>query len=152
MVRVRAESGSVTFRSARFYGTTQNMKKSIKVAPKKRRGRPATGKDPHIAARMPPTLIAEVEAWATANDTTRSEAFRRLVELGLTVRAKSKQPSAARAQRAKELAWKTLESLTLEVADDGEKTGRKRRLIKGPEEFQGVRVDQPSAPSGKKPA
>jgi hypothetical protein len=59
------------------------MKKSIKVAPKKRRGRPATGKDPHIAARMPGPLIAEVERWAAANDTTRSEAFRRLVEIGL---------------------------------------------------------------------
>jgi len=64
------------------------MKKSIKVAPKKRRGRPATGKDPHIAARMPAPLIAEVEAWAAANDTTRSEAFRRLVELGLKAKAR----------------------------------------------------------------
>jgi hypothetical protein len=36
---------------------------------------------------MPPALIAEVEAWATANDTSRSDAFRRLVEFGL---AKSK--------------------------------------------------------------
>ena len=77
--------------------------------------------------------------------------LRWLVEIGLTVRAKSKQPTLARAQRAKELAWKTLESLTLGAADDGEKTGRKRRLIKGPEEFQEVRVDQPAAPSGKKP-
>jgi hypothetical protein len=60
------------------------MKKSIKVAPKKkRRGRPATGKDPHMAARMPPALIAEIEAWAEANQIGRSEAFRRLVELGL---------------------------------------------------------------------
>jgi hypothetical protein len=59
------------------------MKKSIKVAPKKRRGRPATGKDPHVAARMPAALIAEVEAWATMNDTSRSDAFRRLVEIGL---------------------------------------------------------------------
>jgi hypothetical protein len=59
------------------------MKKSIKVAHKKRRGRPATGKDPHMAARMPAELIAEVEAWAVANDTSRSDAFRRLVELGL---------------------------------------------------------------------
>jgi hypothetical protein len=64
------------------------MKKSIKVAPKKRRGRPATGKDPHIAARMPPELIAEVEAWAVANDTSRSDAFRRLVELGLKAKGK----------------------------------------------------------------
>jgi hypothetical protein len=59
------------------------MKKSIKVVPKKRRGRPATGRDPHVAARMPAELIARIEAWAEANDTTRSDAFRRLVELGL---------------------------------------------------------------------
>jgi hypothetical protein len=32
---------------------------------------------------MPPALIAEVEAWAKANNTNRSYAFRRLVELGL---------------------------------------------------------------------
>jgi hypothetical protein len=69
--------------SACIYGTTTFMKKSIKVAPK-RRGRPATGgRDPHIAARMPQTLIDQVEAWASANDASRSEAFRRLVELGL---------------------------------------------------------------------
>jgi hypothetical protein len=72
-----------SFPSARNYGTTTFMKKSIKVAPK-RRGRPATGgRNPHIAARMPPQLIAEVEAWATANEISRSDAFRRLVELGL---------------------------------------------------------------------
>jgi metal-responsive CopG/Arc/MetJ family transcriptional regulator len=32
---------------------------------------------------MPPRLTAEVDAWAAANDTGRSEAIRRLVELGL---------------------------------------------------------------------
>jgi hypothetical protein len=59
------------------------MKKSIKVAPKKRGRPPAGGRDPHVAARMPASLIAEVEAWAIANGASRSEAFRRLVELGL---------------------------------------------------------------------
>ena len=63
------------------------MKKSTKVAPKKR-GRPGTGKDPHMAARMPPQLIAQVEAWAAANDTSRSDAFRRLVEIGLKAKQK----------------------------------------------------------------
>lgn len=58
------------------------MKKSIKATPKKR-GRPATGKDPQINTRMPADLIAQVEAWSTANDVVRSEAIRRLVELGL---------------------------------------------------------------------
>jgi hypothetical protein len=64
------------------------MMKLIKVAPKKRRGRPATGKDSHVGARMPPALIAEIEAWSTANDTTRSEAIRRLVEIGLKSKSK----------------------------------------------------------------
>jgi hypothetical protein len=59
------------------------MKKSIKVMPKKRRGRPATGKDPQVVVRMPDALIAEVDAWGVANDTMRSEAIRRLVEIGL---------------------------------------------------------------------
>jgi hypothetical protein len=48
-----------------------------------RRGRPATGKDPLVSARLPPALVAEVEAWATTNAASRSEAIRRLVELGL---------------------------------------------------------------------
>jgi hypothetical protein len=59
------------------------MKKSINVIPKKKRGRPATGKDPLVAFRMPPALIAKIQAWATAKEIGRSEAFRRLVERGL---------------------------------------------------------------------
>lgn|SRR5581483_2148979 len=119
------------------------MKKSIKVAPKKPRGRPATGKDPHIAARMSPALIAEVEAWAKANGTTRSEAIRRLVELGLTVGAKQKRTTATTADRAKELASKTIDSLTGGTPNNDEKASRKGRLIKGPEEFREVRIDRP---------
>ena len=65
------------------------MKKSIKAMPKKRRGRPATGKDPQVVVRMPQTLIEEADAWAAANDTVRSEAVRRLVELGLKAKPKS---------------------------------------------------------------
>jgi hypothetical protein len=75
---------SCTFTSARNYGTTIFMKKSIKVAPKKRRGRPPSGgRDPHVTIRMPRALIEEADAWAAANNTVRSEAIRRLVELGL---------------------------------------------------------------------
>jgi Arc/MetJ-type ribon-helix-helix transcriptional regulator len=64
------------------------MAKSIKVHPKKRRGRPATGKDPLISARLPQELIDEVEGWAAANSASRSEAIRRLVELGLKAKGK----------------------------------------------------------------
>jgi hypothetical protein len=60
------------------------MRKSISVN-KKSRGRPKKkgGVYPVTAVRLSPALGAEVEAWATANDTTRSEAIRRLVVLGL---------------------------------------------------------------------
>jgi metal-responsive CopG/Arc/MetJ family transcriptional regulator len=34
-------------------------------------------------ARLPDGLVAKIDAWASKNETTRSEAIRRLVELGL---------------------------------------------------------------------
>jgi hypothetical protein len=118
------------------------MKKSIKVVPKKRRGRPATGKDPHLAARMPPALIAEVEAWAGANNTTRSEAVRRLVEVGLSAAKTTSPTSAKTSARAKEMAGQAIDKLADPQASTEEKAGRKGRLIKGPEEFREVRVDR----------
>jgi hypothetical protein len=47
-----------------------------------------------------------VDTWAAAQDDEpgRSEAIRRLVEIGLTVKARPKQAAPARAERAKELA------------------------------------------------
>jgi hypothetical protein len=117
------------------------MKKSIKVAPKKRRGRPATGKDPHIAARMPPALIAEVEAWATANDTTRSDAIRQLVEIGLSTGKAQAQTPVRISAKAKRLAGQALDDMADPRASTTEQADRKQDLIKGPEEFRSVRVD-----------
>ena len=82
MARVRAEA-EVGASPRLAFRYTYLMVKSIKVHPKKRRGRPATGKDPLVSARLPPALVAEVETWATTNAASRSEAIRRLVELGL---------------------------------------------------------------------
>jgi hypothetical protein len=70
------------------------MKKSIKVMPK-RRGRPATGKDPQVVLRMPAGFIAEIDAWAGDREIGRSEAVRRLCETGLKASAKGeKKPKA----------------------------------------------------------
>ena len=69
--------------SARFYGVTKIMKKSIMVAPK-RRGRPPTGgRDPILAVRVPQELIDRIDKWAKLNDIARSEAVRRLIEHSL---------------------------------------------------------------------
>jgi len=120
------------------------MKKSTKMTPKRSHRRPAaTGRDPHVTSRMPLGLIAEVDAWATAHGATRAQAIRQLIELGLTIRTKSKQGSAARAERANELASKTIDNLTSATPESGEKARRKGNLIKGPEEFRQVRVDRP---------
>jgi hypothetical protein len=59
------------------------MKKPIKVQPKKRRGRPATGKHPLLTVRAPREIIEAIDGWARKNKANRSEAVRRLVELGL---------------------------------------------------------------------
>ena len=39
-----------------------------------------------IGLRMPPEMIAGLDQWAVKNSCTRSEAIRRLVELGLKAR------------------------------------------------------------------
>lgn len=59
------------------------MNTSIKKVIPKKRGRPATGKDPMLAGRVPAEMIEAVELWAKRNDLTRSEAVRRLIQLGL---------------------------------------------------------------------
>ena len=59
------------------------MKKSIKVAPKRRGRPPAGGRDPGVHIRLPESMLAEIDARSVEDGTSRSEAIRRLVELGL---------------------------------------------------------------------
>lgn len=40
-------------------------------------------------ARLPRTLVEQIDNWATKHEISRSEAIRRLVELGLKVKGKS---------------------------------------------------------------
>jgi len=68
------------------------MARSISVHQKKRgRGRPATGRDPVISLRLPAELIDAAIRWGSKQPDpteTRSEAIRRLVELGLKAKAR----------------------------------------------------------------
>ena len=68
---------------------TENMKKSITVHQKKR-GRPATGRDPAVTIRLPEDVLASVEHWAVTQEDqpSRSQAIRQLVELGLKAKGK----------------------------------------------------------------
>jgi len=125
------------------------MKKSISVN-RKSRGRPKKkgGVYPVTAVRLSPAIGGEVDKWASSQSDlpTRSEAIRRLVELGLKakmpVRPVSKPGSRARAQ---ELAGSTIEKIIDPSAPPEERNQRRRRLTKGPPEFREDRVDLPKA-------
>ena len=88
--------------------------------------------------------MAELDGWIKKNapDLSRPEAIRRLVELGLASSKPARRPSAKSAERAKQLAEKTIDRLVDAEAPSEEAANRKRRLIKGPEEFREVRLDR----------
>jgi hypothetical protein len=48
-----------------------------------KRGRPATGKDPLVSARLPVKLIETIEGIAESEKISRSDAVRNLIERGL---------------------------------------------------------------------
>ncbi len=96
--------------------------------------------------RAEPVLRAAIVRWAENQpDTpTLSEATRRLVELGLTVKVKAR-PSSRSVLRARELAAEAIDKIGDPTAHPEEHAQRRRRLTKGPEEFREVRVDRPKA-------
>ena len=121
------------------------MPKPVPVIRKKKRGRPATGRDPVTAIRLPEDLRVRVEAWANKlRDTpSRSEAIRRLIEIGLanvrTARATDKKSRAKAAWLAGEMVdYLSDQSIPADIREK-----RKRRLLRGPPEFREMRTDLP---------
>src|SRR3954452_25390338 len=112
---------------------------------KKKRGPPSRGgRKPPQLVRMDEPLISTIEGWWEKHDDSpsRPEAIRRLVTMGLAVKHKLKQPPAAIAARAKELAAKAIDKMSDGKASADDQSHRKRRLLKGPEEFRESRVDR----------
>ncbi len=89
--------------------------------------------------------MERVDAWAARQDDKpgRSEAIRRLVELGLSVETPRKRSGEGQKARAKELAGAAIDKIAGTDTNPDEKASRKGRLIKGPEEFRQMRVDRP---------
>src|SRR3954451_4969434 len=116
----------------------------------KKRGPRPTGKGVQVVVRLQPTALAAIDKWVASqsDNPTRAEAIRRLVELGLTIGTQaspSRRLKAARADRAKELAAKTIEKIIDPTAPPEARTERRRKLTRGPAEFRDARVDQPKA-------
>jgi len=98
------------------------------------------------AVRLPAVLTTAVDKWAEDHEANRSEAIRRLVELGLEVKTTTRPVSkSGRRLRAKELATRAIEKIMNPSASSEERAQRTRRLTKGPTEFREDRVDLPKA-------
>jgi hypothetical protein len=72
--------------------TMKTADKKVKRPP----GRPRTGIQPSISARVPKEMLEEIERWAEANLCTRSEATAMLLRRGLDAKA---APKRSRPQR-----------------------------------------------------
>lgn len=121
---------------------THGMKKPVRrKRSTRKRGRPATRRDPVTAIRLSAELREVIDHWAARqpDKPTRSEAIRRLLEVGL---AGFKQ-AGRRSQTAKALrmAAREIGSLVDKSATPEERIKRKRRLLKGPREYREIRKD-----------
>jgi hypothetical protein len=96
-----------------------------------------------LGFRVADELRGRIVHWAEfqPDAPTLSEAVRRLVELGLTVKT-SRRKNVAHRARANEMAAGAIDKMTDKDASADDQASRKRRLLKGPEEFRDVRVDR----------
>jgi hypothetical protein len=106
----------------------------------------ATATGEPVLVRVQPDLAKFLDDWRRKQEDLpgRPEAIRRLVELGLTVKVTRKK-SAIQRRRANEMAASQIDNMTDKAAAEGDQASRKRRLLKGPEEFQNVRQDRKKA-------
>jgi Ribbon-helix-helix protein, copG family len=94
-----------------------------------------------VGLRLPHEFTARVDQWAKKNGVTRSEAVRRLVDLGLAGTQPMRRRSPQSASKASELAGKQIDKLSDPSATDEERQTRQRRLLIGPGEFREMRGD-----------
>src|SRR3954470_14530316 len=107
------------------------MPAAVRDKTKRKRGRPATGRDPVTAIRLPEDLRVGVEAWAAKlRDTpSRSEAIRRLIEIGLATVRKDKRSDKKAAAKAAGLAGEIVDYRSDHSLPADIREKRKRRLL-----------------------
>jgi hypothetical protein len=86
--------------------------------------------------------MAEIARWAKRNDAaSRSEAIRRLIEIGLQFDGQKRSFDVSRGGRAEELAGAQIDKIGDASAICEERTKRTRRLTRGLSEFREGCVD-----------
>jgi hypothetical protein len=107
--------------------------------------RPGGSRDAINAVKMSERLTADVDAWAEAHDTIRSDAIRQLVELGLSTTPSADSLGSARRNPVEIEDWavKQIDQLLDPSLPITERERRIRRLTEGRPEFSGERIDLP---------
>lgn len=102
-----------------------------------------------ISIEAPAGLLEQVDVWA-ADQTppvTRSAAIHDLLRAGLASQdAAAEDPRPGKnTERSAGMAGKVIDSLGDQSATADDRAHRKKRLLKGPEEFRGMRDDRRAA-------
>jgi hypothetical protein len=109
--------------------------------------RPSAGRVAISAVGLSEGLTADVDAWAEAHGMVRSDAIRKLVELGLSISTSAGADRAARHDpveiEIEDLAVRQIDQLLDPALTREERERRIRRLTEGPPEFSDARVDLP---------
>ncbi|MDE2378672.1 hypothetical protein [Bradyrhizobium sp.] len=105
-----------------------------------------TGLDAVSAVKMSEDLTATVDAWAEAHQMARSDAIRKLVELGLAAAPlphRARNPVATHSAEIEDRAVRQIGELLDPELPSDERERRIRRLTEGPPEFSHERIDLP---------
>lgn len=128
------------------------MAKSIRDNHKNKRrgpGRPkTTGVTPMTGVRLSHDLEARILQWAADQEDKppKAEAIRRLLETAL---AASERVQVAR-DKSERMAVRAIDKIADPSAPSGERTRRKRRLVKGPSELRDLQRDVPKSTKRKR--
>lgn len=120
------------------------MLESKKIDPNATTGH-LVDRNPVSAVKLPAVLTASIDAWANIHAINRSEAIRRLVELGLKSEATASAKPIPRhdAVAVEELAASQLDQFIDPATPPEERERRIHRLTEGPPEFVDLRIDLP---------
>jgi hypothetical protein len=124
-----------------------SMARQTVLSHKRKRGPPPTGKGELIGVRLRPPALSALDAWIRNAGATlsRPEAIRRLVELALAGTQAIPRRSPKSVSKASELAAQQIDEMSDPSATDEQRQTRKRRLLKGPQEFRNIRGDVPKS-------
>jgi hypothetical protein len=106
------------------------------------------GQDAVSAVKLPQQLTAEIDAWAEAHRITRADAIRQLVVHGLAASpiAPGLDQTRCDPTEIEERAVSQIDRMLDPALPADERERRLRRLIEGPPEFSGERIDLPKHP------